>query len=85
MATRSEHVETRDDSQTITWRNWVSWAGIVISLIGFFFMAPVWLGIIGAILGVIGTWGAKNAWGWTSIIVGVVVLILGSMGYTIST
>jgi hypothetical protein len=59
------------------WQVWLSWIGIVVALIGFFIAAPIWLGIIGAILGIISLWGPQKTWAWIAIIVGVIVLILG--------
>lgn len=68
---------------TVTWREWLSWLGIVVALIGFFFWQPIWLGIIGAILGIIAVWGSNRAWPWIAVIVGIIVLILGLLGWTL--
>lgn len=67
----------------VTWREWLSWIGIVIALIGFFFWEPIWLGILGAILGIISVWGTNRVWAWIAIIVGIIVLILGLLGWTV--
>ncbi|HET7580959.1 MAG TPA: hypothetical protein VFK33_16890 [Bacillales bacterium] len=42
------------------------------------------MGIIGAILGIIAVWGTTNGWAWVSIIVGIIVLILGILGWTVA-
>jgi hypothetical protein len=84
MTTKDERVETRDRTG-VTWRDWLSWIGIIIALIGFFFWYPITLGIIGAILGIIAVWGTGKGWAWTSIVVGAIVFILGCFNYTMST
>lgn len=61
---------------TMTWHVWLSWIGIVIAIIGFF-VAPLWLGILGAILGIIALWGPEKSWAWVAVIVGVIVLLIG--------
>lgn len=83
MATETNTEQYRDNQM---WRPWVNGIGIIVALIGLFWQ-PIWLGIIGAIMGIIGMAGAKamptdKAWGWISLIVGVVVLILGIYGWT---
>lgn len=67
----------------VTWREWLSWLGIVVALIGFFFWQPIWLGIIGAILGIIAVWGSVRTWPWIAVIVGIIVFILGLLGWTV--
>ena len=84
MTTKDERVETHDHTG-VTWRDWLSWIGIVIALIGFFFWYPVTFGIIGAILGIIAVWGTGKGWAWTAIVVGAIVFILGCFNYTMST
>ncbi|HET7658371.1 MAG TPA: hypothetical protein VFK37_08765 [Bacillales bacterium] len=72
----------------VTWHEWLSWISIIISLIGFFFWAPIGLGIVGAILGIISVAGthstAEKSWAWIGIIVGIIVLILGLLGWTVA-
>ncbi|HET7580958.1 MAG TPA: hypothetical protein VFK33_16885 [Bacillales bacterium] len=68
----------------VTWQEWLSWAGIVIALIGFFFWAPVGLGVIGAILGIFSLSAQRKTWVWIAIIVGIIVIILGLFGLTVA-
>jgi magnesium-transporting ATPase (P-type) len=85
MSAKSE----RMTEHGVTWHEWVSWIGIVVALIGFFFWAPIGLGIVGAILGIIAVSTAastqQKTWSWISIIVGVIVLILGLFGWTVAS
>ncbi|HET7577636.1 MAG TPA: hypothetical protein VFK33_00010 [Bacillales bacterium] len=60
----------------MSWHVWLSWIGIALAIIGFF-IAPVLLGIVGGILGVIALWGPQKSWAWLAVIVGAVVLIIG--------
>lgn len=80
----NEHMHS--ESSSVTWRSWLSWCSIIISLIGFFFWAPIGLGITGAVLGIISLPGAHStsdrSWAWVGTIVGVIVLILGWIGWT---
>lgn len=72
----------------VTWREWLSWIGIVVALIGFFFWIPIILGIVGAILGIIAVSGTASTqhktWSSIAIIVGIIVLILGILGWTVA-
>lgn len=77
--------QTEAGKNTMDWSSWLSWIGIVVALIGFFLYAPIWLGIIGAILGIISLWGTDKMWAWISIVVGVIVLILALVDVTVAS
>ncbi|HEX7063838.1 MAG TPA: hypothetical protein VF199_02110 [Bacillales bacterium] len=84
MATQTE----RMTQHGVTWHEWLSWIGIIVALIGFFFWAPIGLGIVGAILGIISVSGTvstqQRTWSWIATIVGIIVLILGLLGWTVA-
>lgn len=68
-----------------TWRTWSITIGIIVALVGLFWQ-PVWLGVIGAFLSLIGLAGAKTpshkAWGWIGLVLGIVIWLLGIYGWT---
>lgn len=86
MSTHTEQMS----QHSVTWHEWLSWIGIVVALIGFFFWIPIILGIVGAILGIISASQSASAstnqktWSWIAIIVGIIVLILGILGWTVA-
>lgn len=84
MTTRHEHIHRAERSDSVDWGAWVSWIGIVVALIGFFFFRPIWLGAIGGILGIIALWSFAKGWACAAIIVGVIVFVLALFGYTIA-
>lgn len=53
----------------------IGWVGIVVAVVGFFF-APVWLGIIGIVLGLITLASPQKALAWIAVVVGVIVLVV---------
>lgn len=79
------NTESLSHSSGEMWRGWLNGIGIVVALIGLFWY-PIWLGAIGTVLGIIGISGAEanvhKTWGWISIAVGLIVLILGIGGWT---
>jgi hypothetical protein len=53
----------------------LGWLGIVVGVIGFFF-APIWLGIIAVVLGLITFASPQKVLAWLAIIIGVIVLLI---------
>ncbi|WP_257345817.1 hypothetical protein [Pseudalkalibacillus decolorationis] len=54
---------------------WIVWLGILSAVIGFFY-APLWLGGIGVILGLIGLATPRKSLAWWAIGLGVVAFII---------
>ncbi|MDQ0875909.1 hypothetical protein QFZ77_004568 [Paenibacillus sp. V4I3] len=54
---------------------WLGWIGIVLAIIGFFY-APIWMGSIAVILGLICLATPKKGLAWWSIGLGVMALII---------
>lgn len=55
---------------------WLGWVGIVIAIVGFFWLS-IWLGIAAMVLGVIGLTTPVKGLNWTAIALGAVAIILG--------
>jgi hypothetical protein len=55
--------------------NVLGWLGIVAAVVGFFFF-PIWLGIIGVVLGLITLASPQKAVGWVAIVLSVIALII---------
>jgi len=53
----------------------LGWLGIVVAVVGFFF-APVWLGIIGLVLGLITLASPQKVLAWLAVVLGAIVLIV---------
>ncbi|MDQ0199776.1 hypothetical protein [Neobacillus ginsengisoli] len=53
----------------------LGWLGIVVGVVGFFF-APIWLGIIAVVLGLISLASPQKVLAWLAIIIGVIVLLI---------
>ncbi|WP_408011179.1 hypothetical protein ACJROX_13145 [Pseudalkalibacillus sp. A8] len=54
---------------------WIVWLGILSAVIGFFY-APLWLGSIGVVLGLIGLASPQKVLAWWAIGLGVISLII---------
>lgn len=54
---------------------WLGWIGIILGIIGFFWQ-PIWMGAIALILGLIGLASPQKTLSWTSVAIGVIVLIV---------
>lgn len=61
---------------SITVGKYLGWIGIIVGVIGFFWM-PITLGIIAIVLGIIGLFSPEKTMGIFAIIVGVLALIIG--------
>lgn len=59
-----------------TFGKYLGWIGIVIGVVGFFWM-PITLGIIAIVLGIIGLFSQERTINIVTIIVGVLALIIG--------
>lgn len=55
---------------------YLGWIGIIIGVVGFFWM-PITLGIIAIVLGIIGLFSQERTINIVTIIVGVLALIIG--------
>jgi hypothetical protein len=55
--------------------NVLGWLGIIAALVGFFY-APIWLGIIGVILGLITLASPQKALAWVAIVLSVIALLI---------
>lgn len=55
---------------------YLGWIGIIIGVVGFFWM-PITLGIIAIVLGIIGLFSQERTINIITIIVGVLALIIG--------
>ncbi|CRK81080.1 C4-dicarboxylate ABC transporter [Neobacillus massiliamazoniensis] len=53
----------------------LGWIAIVVGVVGFF-VAPVWLGAIGIILGLITLGSPQKVLGWVAVVIGVIVLLV---------
>ena len=53
----------------------LGWLGIVAAVVGFFF-APIWLGIIGLVLGLITLASPEKVLAWLAVVLGAIVLIV---------
>ncbi|MDP4162363.1 MAG: C4-dicarboxylate ABC transporter [Bacillota bacterium] len=53
----------------------LAWLGIVVGVIGFFF-APIWLGIVAVVLGLVSLASSQKVLAWLAIIIGVIVLLI---------
>lgn len=73
-----------EQSNGVSWQHWLSWLGILFSLVGFLLYEPIAFGMIGAILGIFSLYGMKKTWPWISIIVGIIEIILGLSGLTVA-
>lgn len=55
--------------------NVLGWLGIIAAVVGFFY-APIWLGIIGVILGLITLASPQKALAWVAIVLSVIALLI---------
>lgn len=55
---------------------WIGWIGLVISVIGFFWLR-IWLGAVGVIMGIVGLFSPKKTLNIVTIIAGVIAIVLG--------
>jgi hypothetical protein len=53
----------------------LGWLGIVAAVVGFFF-APIWLGIVGLVLGLITLASPEKVLAWLAVVLGAIVLIV---------
>lgn len=53
----------------------LGWLGILAGIVGFF-LAPLWLGAIAVILGLITLASPQKVLAWISIVLGVIVLLI---------
>ena len=53
----------------------LGWIGIVVAVVGFFF-APVWLGVIGVVLGLITLASPQKVLGWVAVVIAVIELLI---------
>jgi hypothetical protein len=53
----------------------LGWIGIVAAVVGFF-VAPVWLGVIGLVLGLITLASPQKALAWVAIVIAVIELLV---------
>ena len=57
----------------------IGWLGIVVGVVGFFY-APLWLGAIGVVLGLITLASPQKILAWISVVIGVIVLLIEFFG-----
>ncbi|MDP4105125.1 MAG: C4-dicarboxylate ABC transporter [Bacillota bacterium] len=55
--------------------NVLGWLGIVAAVVGFFY-APIWLGIIGIVLGLITLASPQKALAWVAVVLSVITLVI---------
>jgi hypothetical protein len=53
----------------------LGWLGIVVAVIGFFY-APIWLGCIAVVLGLITLASPQKILAWVAVVLGVIVLLV---------
>lgn len=53
----------------------LGWIGIVAAVVGFFY-APIWLGIVGLVLGLITLASPEKVLAWLAVVLGAIVLIV---------
>ena len=55
---------------------WLGWIGIIAGLIGFAWQ-PIFMPIVGLVLGVLTILSPKRTIGWVSVVIGAISLIVG--------
>lgn len=76
MSVNTEVENTQTEKISTKAGKWLGWIGIVVGIIGFFWMRIV-LGAIAAVLGVIGVFSSEKTLNIIAIVAGAIAIVLG--------